>query len=358
MCRQESVLLCALVLVMVGCATTTTRPPSVSPEEVTREEQIQREIVLGELRTAQARLDRLIAPLLVAALPLCEETVGPWIGFRYGSISEYRGDWAIAARDALGLSDTLAILSVTEGSPAAKAGLHTGDRILEVQGRSVPVGRRAPEVMSEALEVTGPGREVTLVVRREAVVDTVSTTAEERCAFGHDVVVEGDINAFADGERVIIPWAMMRFARDEELLVVLAHEIAHNAMRHVEAMRRNMLWAGLFGALADASLAYEGVDTGGAYTEQFMQLGAMAYSQDFEREADYVGMYILARAGIELDSAPSFWRRFAQINPAAIGYASSHPTTAERFVRLRETAREIEEKKRGGMELLPERRER
>lgn len=177
---------------------------------------------------------------------------------------------------------------------------------------------------------------------------------ERTCSFGTIVTVEGDINAFADGRNVILPWAMMRFANDDELRVVVAHEIAHNAMGHIDAKRQNMLVGALFGIVADVALASQGVNTGGEYTNSFMGLGAMTFSQDFEREADYVGMYLLARAGLPLESAPEFWRRFAQISPKAISYASSHPTTAERFVRLRQTVAEIEEKRAAGRELLPE----
>jgi hypothetical protein len=45
-------------------------------------------------------------------------------------------------------------------------------------------------------------------------------------------------------------------------------------------------------------------------------------------------------------------RQSEQINPAAIAYASTHPTTAERFVRLRATIEEIDAKMIAGSELL------
>jgi len=174
------------------------------------------------------------------------------------------------------------------------------------------------------------------------------------CDYDAVVVVEGDINAFADGERVVFPWAMMRFAADDELVGVLAHEIAHNAMGHLDARRSNALLGGLFGAVFDVALATQGVNTRGENTANFMSAGAEAFSQDFEREADYVGMYILARAAVPLETVPNLWRQFAQINPSAISYASTHPTTAERFVRLRQTIEEIRAKRAAGEALLPE----
>lgn len=40
------------------------------------------------------------------------------------------------------------------------------------------------------------------------------------------------LNAFADGDPIYVTTTMMRFAEDDELHVVLARELAHNAMGH------------------------------------------------------------------------------------------------------------------------------
>jgi hypothetical protein len=57
---------------------------------------------------------------------------------------------------------------------------------------------------------------------------------------------------------------------------------------------------------------------------------------------------------VPLETVPEFWRRFAHIDPSAISYASTRPTTAERFVRLRQTIEEIEGKRKAGEEPMPE----
>ncbi|MFL5562034.1 MAG: M48 family metalloprotease [Gemmatimonadaceae bacterium] len=77
-------------------------------------------------------------------------------------------------------------------------------------------------------------------------------------------------------------------------------------------------------------------------------------SQDFEREADCVGMYILARAGRPYADAPNFWRRMGQESPGSIKYASTHPASAERFIRLDKPVAEIQAKVASGAPLLPE----
>jgi beta-barrel assembly-enhancing protease len=343
----------AVLLVLSACATTTTQLAPVAREDVRAEEIAQRELVLAELAKAQQRLNDLAFPLLQAATPLCTGKTGPRLGVLYRAVAEFQGPWVEAARSALKLSDTVTVVGVTAGSPAAAAGILPGDQLVLIGGRAAPAGRGAVDAVSRMIAEAGAGP-IRLGIRRGIDNLDIEVVPEVVCDLGTIVIVEGDINAYADGRNVIFPWAMMRFANDDELRAVIAHEIAHNAMGHIEARRKNVLWAGLFGALADVALASQGVNTGGQNTADFMRLGAMAFSQDFEREADYVGMYIMARAGVPLNAGPNLWRHFAQINPAAISYASTHPTTAERFVRLRLAVAEIEAKRADGRELLPE----
>lgn len=346
-----------VLVALSGCATTTTQLAPVAPERIEQEEQRQRELVVTELQRAQARLDSIAHPLLASALPLCPDDQGRRHGFRFDALNAYESGWRDAARTALGLSDTLTVTAVTPESPARRAGLLPRDRLLSAGGIQFGLDKSAPARLGEALALHGSEEPVALVVARDGESLTLNVIPEPACDYGLQVIVEGDINAFADGENIIVPWAMMRFANDDELRVIVAHEIAHNAMGHIDAKKKNAAVAGFFGLLADVALASQGVNTGGQYTADFMKLGAIAYSQDFEREADYVGMYILARAGVDLATAPSLWRHFAQINPSAIGYAGSHPTTAERFVRLDQTVEEIRAKQEAGLELLPSMKE-
>ena len=48
------------------------------------------------------------------------------------------------------------------------------------------------------------------------------------------------------------------------------------------------------------------------YSDAGAQIGVAAFSQAFELEADYVGLYILARAGYPTKNAAAFWRKMAE----------------------------------------------
>ena len=87
------------------------------------------------------------------------------------------------------------------------------------------------------------------------------------------------------------------------------------------------------------------------------QTGARAFSQDFEAEADYVGVYHAGRAGYDVRKAASFWRRLGASHPAAIHLAgSTHPSTAKRFLALEQAVAEFERKREKGLPLLPDER--
>ena len=350
--RPEPRAAAGLLLFLAACATPGTRPPEVSTEAVAAEEAIQRRFVIEELERSQRRLDDIGFPLLLAATPLCGERTTGTIGVRARTVADYPDDFADAVSTGLSLTDTLTILGVAEGSPASEAGLVPGDRILRANGRPVPQGQGASEAFLEAVANSEAATVRLEVARRESVLN-VEAAPVTACDYDLVVTSEGDINAYADGERVIVPWPMMRFAEDDELTSIVGHEIAHNAMGHSDARIQNMILGGLLGAVLDIA-AGKDADADTSATVEFMAAAAEAYSQDFEREADYVGAYIVARAGLPLEGVPAIWRKFASVSPGAISYAGTHPTTAERFVRLREIIEEIEAKIRAGEELLPE----
>ena len=164
---------------------------------------------------------------------------------------------------------------------------------------------------------------------RGAEVITLRVTPEETCAY-QLLLVDGDeINAAADGRTIYLNRGMLRFVRtDEELALVLGHELAHNAMRHIEAMQTNAMMGTVGGAALDILAAAGGANTGGAFADAGGDIGRMMFSQAFESEADYVGLYFTARAGFDTTDVESFWRRMAAENPLGIRFAYSHTYSA------------------------------
>jgi len=171
----------------------------------------------------------------------------------------------------------------------------------------------------------------------------------DSCHYPVEMVDDQAVNAFADGKKVYIPVGMIRFAEnDDELALVVGHELAHNTLNHVGKQVGNRAIGTVFDLLI---LATTGVDTFGTFGDA----GSQAYSQSFESEADYLGMYIVASSGYDIDKAALFWRKMAIEHPGAIAkrYDSTHPSSPERFTALSATLKEISEQQEQGLTLMP-----
>ena len=129
----------------------------------------------------------------------------------------------------------------------------------------------------------------------------------------------------------------------------VAHELGHNANKHVADKIQNANTGALLGLLVGiyVGLPQDMMEIG-------QSIGATAYSIEYENEADYLSMYILAQAGYNLDEAVDFWRRFAVEVPNSIySTGGTHPSTAERYVRMESTIKEIKDKISKGEKLIP-----
>lgn len=343
-------LLLLLVTVLAACATPQTKRPDVDEALIAREEARQREIALQALVEDHRRLHNIGYPLLVDAAPLC----GDMTMSRMGWVVTHKYDLPDGMRDAghklYELGDYLTILHVVPGSAVAKAGIQNGDVLVRWNDQSLPADRDALktfiELEDEFLFNVRTTQKVT-VSRGDETLD-FEFAPDFGCDYQLILVGSDSVNAFANGTHVGVTRGMMRFAREDiEVATVVGHEIAHNAMEHLKARKRNSL----LGFLADLFAAYHGINTQGS----FQIAAAYEFSPEFEAEADYVGLYVLAIAGEDYSRAPDFWRRMAALHPGSIerAHATTHPATPERFIALEATVKEINRKKAADDPLEP-----
>lgn len=174
------------------------------------------------------------------------------------------------------------------------------------------------------------------------------------CAYAITPERSNTLNAYADGEEIYITNAMVRFTKDDdELAMIIAHESAHNLMSHIDSTRGNIIIGAILGAVADAALASQ---TGGAsagFSDVGAEGGQLIHSISFEQEADYIALYLLARAGYDYHQAPNFWRILSLEQEDAIYISTSHPTNPERYATMQKVIAEIDEKKRNHLPLIP-----
>jgi len=171
------------------------------------------------------------------------------------------------------------------------------------------------------------------------------------CSFRVTLVPSPGANAFASGRNdVAVTTGMMRLLDNEdEQAAVVAHEFAHHIAEHIAEGGWRTQAGALAGALAGAALgalATEalGVDLGiGRIGAQAgAQAGRLAYSKADEREADYLGAFIMGRAGFDLDRAGVLWAKLTHLSgKGTTALLDSHPAGPERLAAWRRTVEEI-----------------
>ena len=235
----------------------------------------------------------------------------------------------------------------------AEAGVIEGSKILKINEKK---DFGSLEDVNEALD--GKPRSRFELIDPEGVRSVFEVDAVQVCDMPIIIKEDSIINAFADGSQIIVTKGMMRFIEDDELALVIGHEMAHNTLGHVTRSMTNQVIGGLAGLLLDVAAASAGINTQGAGVQAGMQAGQTVYSKDFELEADYLGVYYAARAGYDVTNAANMWRKMAQesqgqTNEAAI-YSSTHPGSAERFVKIEAAIQEVQDKLDRKESLMPE----
>lgn len=139
-----------------------------------------------------------------------------------------------------------------------------------------------------------------------------------QCDYDVAIINRLGLNAFTDRDHISITWDLVNFAQnDAELAFVIAHEVAHNLLGH--------------------QLPRDPADR-----------------QELEIEADYVGLYLVARAGYDPEPAANLLRRMEDMLPHRISTSQTHPTFAGRYRAAQATLAEIRRKERAKSALIPD----
>jgi hypothetical protein len=303
---------------------------------------------LKTMSALQDRLYRVGGPLLIQNADLCKTSARNLLGFTAKNRYSYPGEYSDASVAVLGYDDMLQVSNVLSGSGAQRAGLRKGDDLVAADGKVLPKGRDAE---SKAAGVLGPlastRATLPLTVARNGNSHTLNVPVTRACAYRLELGNSDNVNSYADGSRVMLTRGMINFAQsDEALAYVMAKDIAHNVLGHPATLRNTSTIGSIIDNLQsvrpDLSML---VGTA----------GVRPMPQEMDIAADNLALYMLARAGYNIDHAKAFWQRLAAQYPVTVlnGHTANHPAVSARLAAIDRSVSEIKAKQASKRPLVP-----
>jgi beta-barrel assembly-enhancing protease len=199
-------------------------------------------------------------------------------------------------------------------------------------------GQQALKELKDDFQVVDePQRVAALAATAKPLLDTLPGEHE-----WHFYIVKTEsLNAFAlpGGHILVTSGLLERVERPEELLGIVAHEVAHVTKRH--SFRRQISSVGpflVFQVFIRGRSGLAAVVGGGSAL-----LVEQSFSQEYEKEADDVGWDYLVAANIDPRGMTSVFRKLQTAEAAEAGHAGvallpkafqSHPDVSKRIARL------------------------
>ena len=226
-----------------------------------------------EWRARQLRVARVARRILLANTDAC--TV--------------RGhDFGLETRPATLMSSGAPVAVVWPDGPAFRAGLREGDLVRAVNGVPWSADRIERAQFNAALEAVSQGDRLELRVERDGAVRTVTLISQQRCDAEVRLSPRTFVNATAVDATIVIEGGLERLLPDDtELAFAVAHEAAHIIQGHTAA-------------------------------EQHGAIGDRPQRLAMEREADALGLRLMARAGYEPAAAARAWPKIADASRAPL----------------------------------------
>lgn len=243
------------------------------------------------LRAADMRIAAIGYRLSTSAATLCDR-LEPGTGIQLHTLAQYAPGSRDEVRAHFGMTGTAAVEGVVAGSPADQAGIQADDTIVRI-GAITPPDALPPDASVATLEslyrqisALPPSEPIDVAVRRNGRELRFTILPQPACRTRYELRIADMFDARANGELIQITSKYLEDIDPALFPAVVAHELAHNILRH----RDRLVAAGASFGLASGF---------GRNVGLFRQT---------EIEADILSVHILARAGFPPSLAARFWR--------------------------------------------------
>ena len=233
--------------------------------------------------------------------------------------------------------DKAIVYGLLKGSPAEKAGLKVGDVIFKINQMYVTSYNFGSVIAN--LKQDNPCR--IEVLRKGDIASFEVNIGKIAHSVNFLIVDSQEVNAASFPGGVAITYGLLNFIKsDDELAIVLSHELAHFIKGHfLETKGSDLIPAILaqqLGKSADVSLDSE--------LGKLLKLSfSSKVSFDLEREADFLGMLLAHKSGFDIDKGIYIWERLVVELPQGIEtyFLLNHPMSSKRLFKLKKIAEDL-----------------
>lgn len=274
-------------------------------------------------RAADMRLATAGYRLSTANAALCDRQE-PGHGIQIHTLDQYAPQLRPAVAAHFGFSGAVGVQGVVAGSPAERAGVRPDDTIVGFGGIAVapqadgPASTERLVALWSAVAALPPAAPIRVDLLRKGAGLSLTVQPVPACRTRYELAITPDLEASANGEMVRIGSGYYDRFDAELVAVVIAHELAHNILRHRDRLK--------------AAGAEFGILSGFGRNADFFRQA--------ELQADILAVHLLARAGYPADLASRFRQHPVAKARSGAFQLRSHPHWKDRLkVALVEEAR-------------------
>lgn len=168
-------------------------------------------------------------------------------------------------------------------------------------------------------------------------------TEIDNFAWEFNLVKDDQINAFCmPGGKIVVYEGLMKLvASDDELAVVIGHEVAHAVAKHSNERMSQQILTQYGAQILNQSLSQKSAAIQNIANQVYgvgAQYGMMLpFSRKHETEADYMGLIFMTMAGYNPDVAIGFWQKMSAGSNAKVPeIMSTHPSDERRIHDIQE----------------------
>ncbi len=265
------------------------------------------------LRQADTRLASIGYRLATANAALCRD-LQPGTGATLHALDQYDPALRPAARQVFGFATSVAVELVVPGSPADRAGIVADDGVVAIDDGALSVGGDGAatdatrDAAVERIAAAPPTARLRLSLIRSGVARVATLMPVPECRVNFELLLGRKLVADSDGLQVQVGAAYLARYSDDQVAVIVAHELSHIILRHRARLEAARVHWGMLGQVGRSARLFH----------------------QTEDAADQLSVSLLRNAGYDPALAVRFWQHDVGTLDGGMFHSPTHGSSGAR----------------------------